>query len=153
MNKNDKAKSNGDNNNNKVQGFVFGINLEGDAQVVMEGIKAFTSAMSKSGTILTAPVARPVLPSAPAGKPKSSAAATVVDQTETPAEIAEEPTEVDQEEEVEGATRTSNGSGPKRDYTFKAPNFLHDLDLRTANVQLSEFVAEKAIPQRLWIGT
>lgn len=57
----EKAKPNG-NGNNRVQGFVFGINLQGTEGVVSEGIKAFTQALASSGLTLTpAPAARGVL--------------------------------------------------------------------------------------------
>jgi len=146
--KSDKAKSVPANSDNRVQGFVFGINLEGSEQVVMEGIKAFTSAMTKSGGILTAPIARPILPSSPTSKQKSSAGAPVADQPDTSEETPEEQIEVDGQEEVEEPSDEAppNGTGPKRDYIFKAPNFLHDLDLRTADKPLSDFMAEKGNP-------
>ncbi len=132
-----KAKSNG-NGQNTVQGFVFGINLKGTESVVMEGIRAFTQAMEKSGVTLAPPVTRPALN--PGDK---KAGAAVIEQErdevvdETPEKTLE--TEVEQEE----TDSVSNGTKPTRRVP-KTPEVKNDIDFNTGTVTpLKEFVAQK----------
>jgi hypothetical protein len=132
-----KAKSNG-NGQNTVQGFVFGISLKGTENVVMEGIKAFTSAMERSGVRLAPPVTRPVLN--PGGK---KAGAAVIDQESEEAidEVLEEAPAVETDEEEE-ADASGNDSKPVRRVP-KTPTVLNDIDFNTGKVTLKDFVAQK----------
>jgi hypothetical protein len=129
-----KAKSNG-NGHNRVQGFVFGINLEGSEDVVMEGIKAFTTAMAKSGTTLAPAVVRPALEGA-----KQTAAAGVIDVEEaddTVEEITEEDPDTETAEEP-----TSNGTERKKRIP-PDPKVINDLDITAGPVPLKAFVEQK----------
>jgi hypothetical protein len=120
-----------------VQGFVFGINLKGTENVVMEGIRAFTQAMEKSGVTLAPPVTRPALK--PGGKKTETA---VIDQEldETVDETPEENLEV--ENDTEEAEESINGSKRERRVP-KTPTVLNDVDFNTGTVTLKDFVAEK----------
>jgi hypothetical protein len=130
-----KAKLQG-NGHNQVQGFVFGINLEGSEQVVMEGIKAFTHAMAKSGVVLTPPVVRPAL----SPGTKATTAAAVVDQVEEPDTTLEVPEE---EPVVEASNETpSNGAERKRRIPPE-PKVLNDLDITAGPMPLKTFVEQK----------
>jgi hypothetical protein len=131
-----KAKSNG-NGQNTVQGFVFGINLKGTENVVMEGIRAFTQAMEKSGVTLAPPVTRPVLN--PGGK-KTEAAVIDHELDETVDEAPEEDLGV--ENDTEEAEESTNGSKPARRVP-KTPTVLNDIDFNTGKVTLKDFVTQK----------
>jgi hypothetical protein len=91
-----------------------------------------------------------VQPSRTLAAPKTAAAAApapAIDQTEISF-----PTEPEQEEQVEQETteeEPSNGNGSKRSYTFKAPKFLHDLDMTKATKPLADFMAEKGNPTEI----
>jgi hypothetical protein len=143
----EKAKLQG-NGNNQVQGFVFGINLKGSEAVVMEGIKAFTHAMTKSGVVLTPPVVRPSLS---AGAPAPAATTSTVDTEEIPQPEVTDAVVEDEDEEIQddAVTEEPGNSGPKRTYTFKAPKFLHELDMTKASKPLVDFMAEKGNPTEL----
>ncbi|HXM60232.1 MAG TPA: hypothetical protein VN950_05205 [Terriglobales bacterium] len=134
-----KAKSNG-NGQNTVQGFVFGINLKGTENVVMEGIKAFTQAMEKTGVSLAPPVTRPAL------APGKKTGAAVIDQElegvvdETPEEGV---LETETEEEESESAGNDNGSKPTRRVP-KTPTVLNDIDFNTGKVMpLKDFVTQK----------
>jgi hypothetical protein len=132
-----KAKSNG-NGQNTVQGFVFGINLRGSENVVMEGIRAFTQAMEKSGVTLAPPGTRPAL------NPGNKKAGTAVIEQELEESATETPdenaiAEIGEEEADSG----SNGSKPTRRVP-KTPTVLNDIDFNTGKVMpLKDFVAQK----------
>jgi hypothetical protein len=137
------------NGNNRVQGFVFGINLQGTEEVVTEGIKAFTQALASSGLALTpASATRSVLV---AGKPNGSsapaaaAAAPAAVDVEDSEEVSEaiEPTEIESTEEETELESNGNGSAKKRNYSFRRPDFMHELDLSTAKKPLADYVQEK----------
>jgi hypothetical protein len=127
------------NGRNRVQGFVFGINLEGTEEVVTEGIKAFTQAMTKSGLI----VAHSPKPALLEAKAKM-----VVDaETEEPAateEFVDDNDESTTDEEVEEIP--SNNTGPRRNYNYNPPKFLDDLDLTKATKSINDFMSEKGNP-------
>jgi hypothetical protein len=126
------------NGHNRVQGFVFGINLEGSEDVVMEGIKAFTTAMAKSGTALLPPVVRPALQSG-----KQTAAATgLIDDEEPEATIEEVPEEEPTTETAEDTS--SNGNGTERKKRIPPdPKVVNDLDINAGPVPLKTFVEQK----------
>jgi hypothetical protein len=131
-----KAKPNG-NGHNRVQGFAFGINLEGSENVVMEGIKAFTQAMTQSGGVLAPPVVRPVLTDGG----KTAAPAAVIDQVEEPDTRVEEIPEMESAAEVE----ETPGSVTERKRRIPPdPKVIHDLDITAGPVPLKTFVEQKA---------
>ncbi len=108
--------------------------IAGDDQSVAEELRSLVTSLAGRTA---------VQPTRALAAPKTAAAAApaqAIDQTEISF-----PTEPEQEEvEPEAAEEEpSNGSGPKRSYTFKAPKFLHDLDLTKATKPLADFIAEK----------
>lgn len=141
------------NGNNRVQGFVFGINLQGTEEVVTEGIKAFTQALASSGLALApAPATRGVLVaakpngnSAPAGTAAAPAATDIDDQVGPEAEEQTSEIEEQLEEDAEEES-SSNGNGAKRNYNYRPPKFLDDLDLTKTSKPVADFMAEKGNP-------
>jgi hypothetical protein len=132
-----KAKSTG-NGQNTVQGFVFGINLKGTESVVMEGIKAFTQAMEKSGVTLGPPVIRPAL----ASGPQRQNGAAVIDQE--PEQIVdelaeEESTTVEPEEDIEATASTTE----RKRRIPPDPKVVNDLDITAGPTPLKTFVEQK----------
>jgi hypothetical protein len=136
-----KAKLNA-NDHNRVQGFVFGIHLEGSEAVVTEGIRAFTSAMAKGGMVLAPPAPRSKgALSAPKDDQTTATAATTSVEEET-----EQP-EGEAVEEQEEATVETNGNGTprvRRKQVPKTPTLLSSLDLNAAAVSLQEFAKAKS---------
>jgi hypothetical protein len=132
-----KAKSNG-NGQNTVQGFVFGINLKGTENVVMEGIRAFTQAMEKSGAALAPAVVRPALNP---GDKKTGAAVIEQELDETAIETQDEnlATEIEDEEETDSG---SNGTKPARRVP-KTPEVKNDIDFNAGKISLKDFLAQK----------
>jgi len=135
-----KAKPNG-NGQNTVQGFAFGINLKGTESVVMEGIKAFTQAMEKSGVTLGPPVIRPALAS---GQQKKNGAAVIDQEPEQVVdEIAEEePLTVESEEDEEIEATASTTQRKKR--IPPTPKLISDLDITAGTVPFKTFLEQKA---------
>lgn len=134
-----------ENGHNKVQGFVFGIHLEGNKDVVMEGIKSFTAAMTAGGAATFAtPTRKPAaLPSG--GKGAGVATATIDAEEHEATQVADLPEEEAtvpdaEEEESESA---SNGSKPARRVP-KTPVVLNDIDFNTGKIMpLKDFVNQK----------
>lgn len=61
--------------------------------------------------------------------------------------VEPEPLEEEQQAgEDSGESSNGTGKGPKRNYTFRAPKFLHDLDLSKAAKPLADFMTEKGNP-------
>lgn len=136
------------NGGGRIRGFVFGFDVEGDHDVLTEGIKALTHAMSKGGVVLTP---------APAMKQALSAKGTVIAPAATTA------VEDHQMEEIDGAASSAeaveaetefqdeaqsgdNGSGEaksKRVRKPKAPKLLDQPKLNEAKVPLQQFLDEK----------
>ena len=141
--KEDQKSKNNASGRNRVQGFVFGINLEGTEDVVTEGIKAFTQAMAKSGLVVTSlPVTKPALLEA---KPNSSAIHENDDEeTEAMEEFAEVGDNSIVDDEVEEAS--SSRSSTRRNYNFRPPKFLDNLDLTKATQPINDFMSEKGNP-------
>jgi hypothetical protein len=111
---------------NRIQGFVFGISLEGSEEIVSEGIKAFADAMAKGGIAL-GPVSG--ARSSPGGA-KTGACSMAEAQEQALRELAV------QNKEIDSPLRTKRRGS-------RAPKFLSDLDLKAASVQLSDFVKKK----------
>lgn len=118
---------------NRIQGFVFGISLEGSEEIVSEGIKAFTNAMAKSGIAL-----------APGATAKSSLSGWKWELC--PMAEPQERASGEQEEEIASSAKsdspTDDTKRTKR-RASRAPKFLNDLDLKAASVHLSDFVKKK----------
>jgi hypothetical protein len=131
----------------RMKVFVAGFEMEGNDDVMAEGFKAIrelSTAISRN-TVLPPLVTKPALGAAP--KPENAASgATTVEAVET-AEPVEEVNDIQEEVSEEQEEETSNGNGgPKRTYKFKAPTFLHDLDLTKASKLVADYVAEKGNP-------
>jgi hypothetical protein len=134
MARKDEQKMESAHGHNRIQGFVFGISLEGSEEIVSEGIKAFADAMAKGGIAL-APVsgARSSL-----SGPKPGAC---------PMAEAQERALGGLEEEIESSAK---GDSPLEDTkrarrrATRTPKFLNDLDLKAASVHLSDFVKKKS---------
>ncbi|MDE2466921.1 MAG: hypothetical protein KGO02_24875 [Alphaproteobacteria bacterium] len=129
---------------NRVQGFVFGISLEGTEEVVSEGIKAFSQALMKSGlTVSAGTTARPPLLTRGKQSP-----APDVDQPPTDGDSTDEQIEESDEPHdtvvLEG--KPSNNSNSRRSYNHRPPKFLDELDLTKATKSIEEFMAEKGNP-------
>lgn len=139
-----KAKNNG-NGRNRVQGFVFGINLEGTEEVVTEGIRAFTQAMTKSGLIVASTAAvRPALLEA---KPNSRAVVDLeTEEPEATEESAQENYDSVADDDAEETPSNGSSNGSKRTYNYRAPRFLDELDLTKATESIKDFMAEKGNP-------
>jgi hypothetical protein len=132
-----------ENGHNKVQGFVFGINLEGSKEVVLEGIKSFTAAMTAGGAATFA--APPRKPAALASGRKSTAATTIdaeePEATEVGEVLEEEITAPDTEEEETGSN--GNGSTPRQRRIPPTPNLVSDLDITAEPMPLKTFLEQK----------
>jgi hypothetical protein len=140
----EKAKLNGNGHGdgqNTVQGFVFGINLKGTENVVMEGIKAFTTAMALSGTTFVPAVKRHALDSG--DKQQNVIAATGVIDVEEPDNTVEEIPE--EESTIEAAEETSrNGNGTERKKRIPpTPNLVPDLDITAEPMPFKTFLEQK----------
>ena len=114
------------------------LDMENANTEVADGIKSLANALS--GRTIIAPT-RALAPKAPVAQ----AIPPVADQEEIqfPAH-GEDEHEVEVEEEADSEPPSNgNGAGPKRDYNFKAPKFMDDLDLTKAAKPLADYVAEK----------
>lgn len=132
-----KANTNGhDSGGIKVR--VIEFELHGRNATVSEGIKAITEAIS--GRAIVEP-RRPALPAAP--KPAQPAAVVVEEEPEEQLAEPAQPTGEYVEEEGQEETPTN---GPKRNYNYRPPKFLDDLDLSKASRPVAEFVKEKGDP-------
>ncbi len=135
-----KAKLSG-NGQNTVQGFVFGINLKGTESVVMEGIKAFTQAMEKSGVTLAPPVTRPALAS---GGKKNGAPVIEQEPEDTIDENPEEEMLEAASDEVDETESSINGNGAGRKKRIPpSPNLVSDLDITAEPMPFRTFIEQK----------
>jgi|HubBroStandDraft_5_1064220.scaffolds.fasta_scaffold54531_1 hypothetical protein len=105
---------------------------------VADGIKSLANALS--GRTIIAPARSLAAPKT------ASPTAAVIDQEEIPfppdGEEVEDGGAADRTHET--TSNTNGGSGQKRSYNFKAPNFLNDLDISKATKPLSQFIADKS---------
>jgi hypothetical protein len=115
---------------------------EGGDEVIAQGFKAITdltNAIKASGVL---PPATRVRSLAPATDAAGKGAAAVIEQTEEEeVEVPEAQIEEETDDEVEATP--VNGNTPKRNYNFKKPKFLNDLEINKASKPLAEFVKEK----------
>ena len=131
-----KAKS-ANGGSNKVQGFVFGINLEGSEDVVMEGIKAFTSALSKTSVVVTTAVARPAL-----SNPKGNG--LVLEASEPQEDVLDNDVIENEDNDHEEQTQEASNNATERKRRIPPqPKILHDLDINAGDVPLKTFVEQK----------
>jgi len=143
----DEKKTNIVNTNNKgrLQIFVAGFAVEGNDSVLADGFKAIrdlTEAMKHSGVLAPAPRARAVLSSGSVTPKVETSKAEVfeAEQPDEPVELAVEDVEAAEQEQT---PTNGNATVPKRNYSYKTPKFLNDLDITKANKDLKEFVTEK----------
>jgi hypothetical protein len=131
MARKDEQKMESAHGHNRIQGFVFGISLEGSEEIVSEGIKAFADAMAKGGIAL-APVsgARSSL-----SGPKPGACPMAEAQERALGGLEIQRVEIDSP--LEDTKRTKRRAS-------RVPKFLSDLDLKAASVHLSDFVKKKS---------
>ena len=140
MSKNDEQKANPsghDSGGIKVR--VIEFELNGRNATVSEGIKAITAAISGRAVVVPEPK-RPALPALP----KTETATTTIDaeELEQQDDAAVEP-DADAAEE----TASSNGSnGQKRQYSYKTPKYMDELDFSKATKSLEDFATEKGNP-------
>jgi hypothetical protein len=144
MSRKDEQKNTNGHDSGGIKVRVIEFELHGKNVTVSEGIKAITEAII-GRTVVVAEPRRPALPAAP--RPVQSAA-TVVVEDEPEEQLAEQaqPAEEYVEEEGQGQEEPSNG-GPKRNYTYRPPKFLDDLDLSKATKSIADFMAEKGNPE------
>lgn len=133
--KNDEANGNGDGH---IKFRVIEFEIDGDNGTLAEGIKALTTALSK--TSISAAQQRPTLP---AGTPKRAVATEAAPPVE--GELFPEP-DVEMEEEAHeetngnaAATHSKRPSQPPR-----TPDVLSDIDLNTGKMSLKDFIAQKS---------
>lgn len=117
---------------------VIEFEIDGGNDTLAEGIKALTTALSKSPVTTTVVSQRAALPSATTTK--RTATTTVSD-----GEPAEPETEVETDELLEEETvETSTATRPRRTpATPVTPKVLSDIDLNTGKISLKDFVAQK----------
>lgn len=139
--KNDELTTSGDGH---IKFRVVEFEIDGDNGTLAEGIKALTTALSKTSTP-TALVQsqRPALP--PTGPKRPATTATTEPAAPIEGELFPEP-EAEAEEEYGEATNGNAAAAKTRRPTSapKTPNVLSDLDLNTGKVSLKEFVAQKS---------
>jgi hypothetical protein len=113
------------------------LDMENANAEVADGIKSLANALS-GRQIISPPRAL--------SAPKAGSAPPVVDQEEIPFPPHSEAEEETQEPGSADVSDNSNGSGTKRNYNFKTPTFMNDLDVTKAKKDLNAFVAEKNPP-------
>lgn len=119
---------------------VIEFEIDGGNDTLAEGIKALTTALSKSPVTTTVMSQRPALP---AGTPKRTGAAT-----ETPApvegELFPEPEQGTEEERVEETNGDAAPAKPKKPaQPPRTPDVLSDIDLNGGKVSLKDYIAQK----------
>ena len=114
------------------------LDVEGGTAELVEGLNSFAKALTR-GAPLTAAVR-----TLAAAKSDSNTSTAVI---EAPIRVEEAPADAAETETAEELSpETSSGNGadrPRRRPAPKAPNFLSDLDLTKAPVQVADFVQEK----------
>jgi hypothetical protein len=131
-----------ENGHNKVQGFVFGINLEGSKEVVLEGIKSFTAAMTAGGAATFVTPARK--PAALTSVSKSTATPTIDAEEPETTEVAEVSEEESTASDMEEEETSSNGNGSARRRRIPpSPNLISDLDITAGPMPFKTFLEQK----------
>lgn len=138
-----KANTNGhDSGGIKVR--VIEFELHGRNATVSEGIKAITQAISGRAVVISEP-RRPSLPAVP--KPGNGAGTVVeTEESELQAVDVEEIEEETAEEQSQEEDQEETPNGAKRNYNYRPPKFMDDLDLTKAKKSVADFLAEKGNP-------
>lgn len=142
-----KTKLNGiANGKSRMKVFVTGFEIEGGDEILSEGFKAIrelSQAISRSTVLPSGSASRPAL-----GAPKPEAVGVGAAMETEPAEDSAnvETEESSMEDASEEEISSANGARQKRNYNFKTPTFLNDLDVTKAKKSLKDFVAEKSPP-------
>jgi hypothetical protein len=140
-----KAKLNGNGSGkSRMKVFVAGFDMEGSEETMAEGFKAIRElAASISRSTMLPPAMAPK--ALPGGKTETGAKDTT--ETETDEQpVVVEVEDIESEDAAEDTSSNGNGSGTKRPYSFKRPEFMDALDVTKAKKDLKEFVAEKNPP-------
>jgi len=135
----------------RLQIFVAGFAVEGNDSVLADGFKAIrdlTEAMKHSGVLAPAPRVKAVLSSSSEAPKQGSVKPGVIEPDEPDQLIGDAADDVDLGE-PEQTPEGGNGTQPKRNYNYKTPTFLDDLDITKAKKDLNEFVAEKNPPDTM----
>jgi hypothetical protein len=142
-----KAKSDGNGSGkSRMKVFVAGFDMEGSDETMAEGFKAIrelAASISRS-TLLPPAMASKSLSAGGKTEGAKDAMSTETETEEAP--VLAEVEDVESEDAAEETSSNGNGSGTKRPYSFKRPEFLNDLDVSKAKKDLKEFVAEKNPP-------
>jgi hypothetical protein len=136
----------GGNGHGRVKGFVFGFDVEGGSDVLAEGIKALTHAMSKGGVVLTAPATKLALPGKGTAATASPRTVLEGEQFEVePETVSADAT--DEQPDFEADENDDADSGavkPKKLRKPRAPKLLDQPKLNEAKVSLQDFIDAKA---------
>src|SRR5712692_6457678 len=117
---------------------VIEFEIDGGNDTLAEGIKALTTALSKS-PVTTTVVSQRALPSATTTKRTATTTVSDVEPAEPETEV--ETDELPEQETVETNTATTR---PRRaPATPVTPKILSDIDLNTGKISLKDFVAQK----------
>lgn len=146
MGKKDEQKANLDGHDSggiKVR--VIEFELHGRNATVSEGIKAITQAIS-GRTIIVSEPKHPALPAVSKPDPETTTATVVVTEMEEQSDAANVPVEAEEAGLPDTPTNGNNGTGQKRQYNFKTPKYMDDLDFSKATKSLEDFWKEKGSP-------
>jgi hypothetical protein len=138
--KNDEVNENGDGH---IKFRVIEFEIDGGNATLAEGIKALTTALSKSPVTTTVMSQRPALPAA---TPKRTAGAASEAPAPTEGELFPEEPEADTEEEhIEAPNGNAAPVRPKRPSAPpRTPDVLSDIDLNSGEVSLKDYIAQKS---------
>ena len=119
---------------------VIDLDIAGNNETLSEGLKALTSALTKSPGVAT-----PARPSLPAAPKQTTATVLQEEEVERPEASTEAPaSEDDVEEETGEETTNGNDSRQRKPRPVpRAPVFLSDMNLTTASVKLQDFMEAK----------
>lgn len=129
----------------RLQIFVAGFAVEGNDSVLADGFKAIrdlTEAMKHSGVLAPAPRAKAALSSG-SEPSKPQAQQSELFETEHADQAVDLAVEDADATEHEEAATAGTATAQKRNYSYKRPNFLNELDITKAKKDLKEFVTEK----------
>lgn len=140
MRRKDEVKANGDGTGH-IKFRVIEFEIDGGNDTLAEGMKALTTALSKSGAVI-APAPRPL---ASPKQIKSPAVVAVGDPEQEEASESGEGVELESEAGTQPEQESTNGDNrPKKPRPApRAPKFLSELNLTTASVKLADFISQK----------
>jgi len=147
----EKAKSNvGGKSRMKV--FVAGFEMEGNDEMMAEGFKAirdFSTAITRTTVLPPALNQKALGGGSKSGSDAGDATAVEVADIEPVEGTTVEVEDVEADDAAEEETSNGNGSGVKRQYNFKPPKFMDELDFSTASKSLQDFIVEKGNPTEM----